>query len=1014
MLKLCVCFLCAVSCVFPSLAASPAAFSLCDYVGRTWQNECVEFPLSPAQASAARARKALVGPNGQPVLYQLVPGTTKKMPARIAFLADLDPYETRAYRFTASTAKVATDLRIEETADLIRISNALTGIAIRKKLTAGNGPVDSIRLNSGPWVGGSQLSGCTQPLTAYTTDITARGPAFAELRCRATFAGANQWSITFRVHANEPVILVDEQYALGDGSAFILNLSRGLPPDHVLYRDGASHFGQCTSWHITAGDAKPVFVLEPWLHWGSNDRQGQWFAVYNDASADVLSLGTRDAGSWVEPKNPASLQQSFIYVKLDGEQLGATFPLSNGTRRWMIGAHGKDASLAVLKEKEGERCRAPLPQRYVIKHGHFPLNRVKDYVFLPPQDEAHPRLFITKAQAQQFRKTFQADPVKLAEYTRTPVNRYEMENWITYYLGTGDPALGKQLSASAIQLMQEAINEFFDQDYPPAFGIGNSNDKLLQGAHLADAILDSDQLPAELRQRLRTQIAFLGYTVNRDDFWSPERGFCANPNMTTRVAAFRATLGCMLPSHPQAKSWVDSAMRELKDNELDTWSDAKGGWLEAPHYAMLSYDFLLGCFLMTHNSGFNDYVFDPKMKQIAEWFANIATPPDSRIKGWRHHPPIGNTYINEPSGQFALVASIWKERDPAFAAQMQWMYRQQGAQSYAGIGGAFSAFTGYRTLLTDTRIVEKAPAYGSILFPETGVVLRNRYPSDRETMLHMIAGSHFHHYDYDSGSITLWGKGRIITDDFGYYGRAPVNDHSMVETPLSSGVNMRINEFVTTAPLDYVRGVLNGWTRQIVLMKDADPLGPNYVVLCDTLRETAPATWRLWLTCNTVTLRPQGALVAGKEDVDTEVFFALPAGVELTTETKSRRAGCGLNAEGNADAITTTQIGLIAAKQDTRVFTALIYPRLKTERPPIVTTIADGKGVKVESTAGVDYVFLCAERFQFNDAEITFDGTVGSIQRRGGHTRLSLGAAGSISSQGQQLHSDKAATQDGP
>ncbi len=85
----------------------------------------MEFPLSPAQASAVRASKALVGPDNQPVLYQLVSGATKKVPARIAFLANLDPYETRAFRFTASTAKVATDLRIEETADLIRISNAL-------------------------------------------------------------------------------------------------------------------------------------------------------------------------------------------------------------------------------------------------------------------------------------------------------------------------------------------------------------------------------------------------------------------------------------------------------------------------------------------------------------------------------------------------------------------------------------------------------------------------------------------------------------------------------------------------------------------------------------------------------------------------------------------------------------------------------------------------------------------------------------------------------------------------
>src|SRR5204862_2463066 len=103
-------------------------------------------------------------------------------------------------------------------------------------------------------------------------------------------------------------------------------------------------------------------------------------------------------------------------------------------------------------------------------------------------------------------------------------------------------------------------------------------------------------------------------------------------------------------------------------------------------------------------------------------------------------------------------------------------------------------------------IVAKAPAYGSELFPETGVVLRNKYPSERETMLYLIAGSHYQHYDFDSGSITLWGKGRIMADEFGYYGRAPVEDHSMVETGLSDGLNMRVKEFAPSAHLDYVRG----------------------------------------------------------------------------------------------------------------------------------------------------------------------------------------------------------------
>ena len=50
-------------------------------------------------------------------------------------------------------------------------------------------------------------------------------------------------------------------------------------------------------------------------------------------------------------------------------------------------------------------------------------------------------------------------------------------------------------------------------------------------------------------------------------------------------------------------------------------------------------------------------------------------------------------------------------------------------------------------------------------------------------MLHMIVGSHYQHYDFDSGSIIVWGKGRIVADDFGYYGRAPLTTTAWSRRP---------------------------------------------------------------------------------------------------------------------------------------------------------------------------------------------------------------------------------------
>src|ERR1051325_2502247 len=280
MKKLSVCLLCLVSNVLPSVAKSPPndGFMLQDFLGRTWRNEFVEFPLSESQQKAAAAGQTLVGAEGKPVLYQVVPSGSKQPPGRIAFLADLDPFETRAYRFADSAIKPQTDLKIEETDKLIRISNNLVGISIRKKLAESDGPIEAIRLQSGTWVGGSQIIG-TQKMKSYSAEVVARGPVFCEVVCRAGLGEQRAWELRFRVQANEPVVLVEEKYSLGATSAFTLNLSRDFSPDHVLYRDGV-HLGKTATWKIVAGDKNSAFILEPWLHWASSERQGQWFALY--------------------------------------------------------------------------------------------------------------------------------------------------------------------------------------------------------------------------------------------------------------------------------------------------------------------------------------------------------------------------------------------------------------------------------------------------------------------------------------------------------------------------------------------------------------------------------------------------------------------------------------------------------------------------------------------------------------------------------------------------------------
>jgi hypothetical protein len=145
--------------------------------------------------------------------------------------------------------------------------------------------------------------------------------------------------------------------------------------------------------------------------------------------------------------------------------------------------------------------------------------------------------------------------------------------------------------------------------------------------------------------------------------------------------------------------------------------------------------------------------------------------------------------------------------------------------------------------MMDPALPETAPPFASELFPNVGVMLRSGFPSERETQMLLLAGSFGgwrSHWDDDSGSITFWGKGRIIADDFGYYGAAPIEDHSVLDAPeIQLNKIFNVTTFAPSAYLDYVSGVRGPWQRQIAFVKDPDPMAPQFFVVADTYADNS-------------------------------------------------------------------------------------------------------------------------------------------------------------------------------
>ena len=974
-------------------------------LGRTWRNEVVTLAVGDAELMAARDGRALLDAASRAYPSQLLPGK------RLGVLLDLAPGQRLDLHFGEEAASSpATDLKVESDGDELRLTNGQTGIAVRRRLSGRQGPIRAVRTTDGTWIGGSTLAFETTGVE-YGATVTLDGPVLAEVQCGLKLPDGGRWSYTIRLQAGEPVAVVTEDFADVSGADLDVDIGSGWAPDTILYRYGKSEAGRRVGYvaetPLSDIAGNPKFVLEPWLHWWERTTQGNWVGLYRAGGGPMVLVAAHRPSLWVDP-GQTRVNRRFAKTPLVAEEDGVLrlqFRGANAARAWMIGAMDSAPVLESLAEEKA-RYNAPPPQDALVKHGHFPLDSVHQQVLhWPETDRPHPRLFIDRDALAAFRERYQPNPGELTRILRQPVRMYEFDNIFYHFLGSGDAELEQKLVESAIAMTAQMAARIHEQNDLVYYGFAPHHQNAIRAcAAVVDLIWDSQLLEAAERERIRARLAFIAYAVSGPDYWSPARGFSANPNMTTFAASYAAVLGALLRDHPESDGWLDAGMGEL-ERQIREWSGPNGGWLEAPHYCMASYDPLVAYFLMAHLAGRSDLLFAERTKRVALWFAKIATPPDSRLKGWRHNPPIGNTYKLEPCGQYGLLAALWRDHDPDLAAHMQWMHEQQGSAKTPGVGGFFAALAGYRRIYTDIRVDARQPAWGSELFPNAGAVLRAHFPSDRETMLYLIAGPFHDHYDKDSGSITLWGKGRIIADDFGYQGYMPAADHSMLDAAgVPEAARMAPEAFETTPHLDYVSGTKHAWRRQIALLKDDDPLGPNLVVLHDTLAAPAAGTWRLWLTAADVRCAGNTVAVTGHEDVDTAILFTrVPGDAGITTADLTRETW-GLNGEARYGRTSSTQTAVVVSWQAGDAVTAVIYPRLRDEKPPVMTPLASGAGVRIEGPHGTDYVFLNHTPVEIEADDVRFRGTVGAVRLRPEKPpQLSLAASGSLACRDQRL-----------
>jgi hypothetical protein len=254
----------------------------------------------------------------------------------------------------------------------------------------------------------------------------------------------------------------------------------------------------------------------------------------------------------------------------------------------------------------------------------------------------------------------------------------------------------------------------------------------------------------------------------------------------------------------------------------------------------------------------------------------------------------------------------------------------------------------------------------------------------------------------------------------------------------------RIAAFSALPTTDYLIGRQDTWDRHILLVKDPDPLGPNYFVIRDTTTGGGTAEWRLWVNARqdgelpavpaagilqapiardnlpaAVRIEGETLRFTGEHDVDLDVWLAATDRRPVDAcrfELGSVLTVGGFLAGGWSgwDDDRLNQVGVALPHPRGTPLLAVLYPRLRDEPAPALVALADGRAAKVSGPWGEDYVFLATEPFEFAEGPVRFKGTVGAIQRRDRHVALTLAAAGEIGYADTRLAEPRAATRNFP
>ena len=934
----------AMLCVLPEAGAVERTIVLTERLGHHWKDEWLRYEFKFEQG-VVRSKRVVAESDGRAMDAQMsgVEWHSDKSVARatVSFVTDLPARSKRRVRihFDRSRAQSFPDLTLLRGTRHTDIRTSWIGMRVPlgnasyeppqpvEKVPA---PIKAIRLASGKWIGRGWLES-DQKVKAWRAELVEEGPVFAEAWIQYKFE-QGRYAVRLRLVAGDPVIRVYEEYDLGpaedDRHRFCLSFHENFEPDAFdrngraprdpsrLLNEGKPLPGRGYASKIDyAADYRAALLIGYQSWWPDLGNHVTLYREKGAGTSDAVGVFRRHASRW---RNACSLRlevrkkpEVFLALPIsvykrtwdrDGIDVdsqyytGTTDPdlkPAEGRRCWGLVAMTKDLALGPVSGRVGSGVH-----RAMLKYGETTLDEVKDWVLEWPLDRKleRPRLYVTREGLGALRERVASHPVLQglvgADHRRalTALVTGDKEWARKTYDGPGDENW-EGVKFRLKKVIDDLLRGTGELGQFQIFPMGN---RLRRDALSFDTVLAMDVLDSEERDELRAMMAFLAHKLaSRNHFPHGTSFHLGNPNMPLIAESTLGLVACALGDHPSSRLWAKRAA-DFLEKKLSEYTEPGGAWEECPHYQMdASMNRVLDVGVGLKIAGVRDLFAHPALKATMKYHAQLLTPVDPRF-GCRLMPPVGNT-SNETTSLYGVFAFHLRELDPDLSRFLMWAWHANGSPLL---------YEADPFMLDPSLAAEKGTVLDSEHFQGYGAVMRAHFGSRYETYLSFRCGRQSSHYEYDQGSLHLYGKGAPLCLDFAsmyspgltrpwYHNRVSVDhkaeDHAQTgeiihfaalgdaDLALSRQELSRLFTLTetpaekmppnATPPMEEIPPLV--WYRSIFLLKDVSPLGPNYVVLRDSFAgETEKETdWNLWCLAESLTVdkaKEEVVSVAGK------------------------------------------------------------------------------------------------------------------------------------------------------